>query len=792
MTGTAARENELLRSYLTRLHRRTDAMFGVLLVVQYFAGIVAALVISPRTWSGPLGATHIHVWTAVLLGGLHLSLPLALILFRRGEPITRHTIAVAQMLFSAMLIHLTGGRIETHFHVFGSLAFLAIYRDWRVLVPATVVVGVDHIVRGLYWPESVFGVLTASAWRSFEHIGWVLFENVFLTYACVQGTKELRTIASAQAQLERSRDMTERAVVERTRELEVKTDELRASEERFALAVRGSRDGIWDWDLETSRVYYAPRWKELLGIGESETIDSPNDWFGRIVSGNLARFHDELTEHIEGRSDRLETEIEMTHADGGSRWILCRAEAIRDSSGQAIRLTGSITDISELKRIQEELRRLAQHDRLTDLPNRELFKNRLRSAMERHRTNRRAGYAVLYFDFDRFKTINDSLGHAAGDALLISIADRFRSTLREHDTAARFGGDEFAVLLDGIRGVDEARGLAQRLLDVFRQPHEIEGHRTVSTASIGLVTSDLGHKDADAVIRDADAAMYQAKIDGRGVCREYDAVMHARALERQSLEQDLHLVEIEREFRLLFEPVVCLRTGDISGFEAVICWEHPTRGPLSLDSFMHIAEETGVIDRIGLWYFSTACGQLAAWQREHNLPGLTMGVKLTTRPLGKPDLCDRIRVIAAEQEVDPSSIRFEIAETTVMNDRHDIAPVMEAIRGSGFGLAIDDFGTGHSSLSCLHRFPIQVLKIDRSFTRHLEQRREFSAIVNAIVSLSHNLNLSVIAEGIESPHQLAQLQAMDCEFGQGPLFAGPLTAARASEVLRKGFARKAA
>lgn len=785
MAGVLERENELLREQLGALHRRTDRMFGVLFILQFAAGVAAALFVSPRTWSGGESAPHAHLWAAVGLGAALASLPIALIATAPGRPVTRYTIAVAQMLFSALLIHLTGGRIETHFHVFGSLAFLAFYRDWRVLVPATAVIALDHVVRGIFWPESVFGVIAAAPWRAFEHAGWVLFEDVFLVYSCVVGMREMRTIAASRARLELAREETEQEVRERTAELEDVAARLSASEERYALAIEGSQDGLWDWDLVSNTTYYAPRWKELLGLRPDEVGDSPREWLGRIASSNLSSFHAALTEHIEGRTSRFESEVEMNHASGETRWMLCRAVARRDDAGKAVRLAGSLTDITELKRAQEELRRMAQHDRLTGLPNRAVFRDRLREAMAMAKADPGRRFAVLFFDFDRFKLINDSLGHPAGDALLVSIAGRFRRVLRSRDVAARFGGDEFVVLLDHVNGADEARATCDRLLSEFARPHDIEGRSVVSTASIGLVMGDASYTDPEDMIRDADAAMYQAKLAGRGSYREFDEMMHAQAVDRLNLEQDLRRAVVGEEFALAYQPIVSLSEGSVVGFEALLRWNHPTQGLVGPDVFIPAAEETGAIVRIGEWVLREACARLADWKREHPGRSLQMSVNLSRRQLILPGIAQRLEAITRERGVAPSDVRLEITESDVMDQRYDVNPVLAEIRELGFGLAMDDFGTGHSSLWCLHRFPIDVLKIDRSFVRNMEQRREFVAVMQAIVSLSHNLGLRVVAEGVETANQLAQLQAMDCEFAQGFLFARPLSAAEASETLRK-------
>jgi EAL domain-containing protein (putative c-di-GMP-specific phosphodiesterase class I) len=320
----------------------------------------------------------------------------------------------------------------------------------------------------------------------------------------------------------------------------------------------------------------------------------------------------------------------------------------------------------------------------------------------------------------------------------------------------------------------------------LEKPHLLGGNEVSMSASIGIVTSDLAHADAEDIIRDADAAMYQAKLAGRAQFRFFDAAMHAQALERVTLEQDLRRADPESEFRVLYQPIVALSSGRIVGFEALIRWEHPTRGLLSPDAFIPTAEETGLIIHLGEWIFRQGCAQMRSWMDEFDDGHpVKLNINLSRRQLSHPGLLDMLTQIASSEGVPPARLRLEITETTVMDSRADVVSVMQAMRDAGFGLAMDDFGTGHSSLSCLHRFPIDVLKIDRSFISNLAGRRELSAVMHAIVTLAHHLGLSVVAEGVETGDQLAQLQAMECECAQGYLFDRPLTAQRATETLRE-------
>ncbi len=584
----------------------------------------------------------------------------------------------------------------------------------------------------------------------------------------------------------------DRRVEGKTLQLAQVLDDVQTSKDRYALAVRGSKDGLWDWDLDTNTIYFAPRWKELLGRSGDEVGDTPEAWMDLITHHEREIFQMELQQHLESDFDQFDTEVEMMHADGKPRWMLCRAASTRNKKGEVIRLAGSLADITDLKKAQSDLRQMAHHDRLTGLSNRELFVDRLQQTMARARRDADSCFAVLFFDFDRFKVINDSLGHNVGDALLVSIAERFHRELREVDTAARFGGDEFVVILDNVESLSSARQVCDRLLNAFAQPHHLFGHEVVSTASIGLVMGDPSYADASSMIRDADTAMYQAKTGGRAQYRIFDKEMHSDAVQRLNLENDLRNSNMDEEFRLYYQSIVALDTGEIVGFEALVRWEHSEHGLVSPDDFIPIAEETGLIVPLGEWILRTAVQQLKLWQKQFGREdSLFMNINLARRQLLHPSLKSTLESLISEFDLKPGDVKLEITETTVMDERHDMVPAMEDIRNMGFPLAMDDFGTGHSSLSCLHSFPIDVLKIDRSFIINLGESREFTAVVQAIVTLAHHLDLEVVAEGVETKEQLAQLQVLGCLNVQGYLFSRPLPAPDATELLRRGLPRVA-
>jgi diguanylate cyclase (GGDEF)-like protein/PAS domain S-box-containing protein len=617
----------LLHQQQTRIWTQTDRLFAALFLIQWVAGMAAALWLSPHTWSGRRSTTHLHVWAAVYVGGVIALVPTALALARPARASTRYVIAVAQMLMSGLLIQLTGGRIETHFHVFGSLAFLSFYRDWRVLVPATIVVAADHFLRGWFWPQSVFGVLMVSQWRWVEHAGWVIFENIFLTVACVRSQREMREVAERSAELgvseERYRSIMEQAAEgiclldPQTREvLECNraytsllggTDEgsgpdgsgtirdavasliasapaltsatprdcqvtradgsvldlsvtvsrisfgsrevlcvsvrdvterrraqeaLRQSEERYVRAARGANDGLWDWDLTTGEIYFSQRWQEMLGLND-DGRGSMNQWLKSIHIDDHLAFLAAVRAHLEGRTEYLEHEHRMLHADGTYRWMLCRGLAVRDETGKASRMAGSQTDVTERHAADEQLRHAALHDALTGLPNRALFTALLERAVSRTQRHHDYRFAVLFVDIDRFKVINDSLGHLVGDELLRSIADRMRTSVRTEDIVARFGGDEFTLLLDEIQDEGEAVNAANRLQDTLKSSFHAGGHEIYVTASIGIAVGSPAYEREDDVLRDADTAMYRAKSLGRDRHEVFNIAM-SRSMSRRS------------------------------------------------------------------------------------------------------------------------------------------------------------------------------------------------------------------------------------------------------------------
>ena len=559
---------------------------------------------------------------------------------------------------------------------------------------------------------------------------------------------------------------------------------LRESEERYALAARGANDGLWDWNLITGSVYYSSRWKLMLGSDEEDIGSSPDEWFKRVHPDEVSRVRSDVESHLAGATLQFESEHRLLHRDGNYRWMLVRGLAIRDGAGRSSRFAGSLTDITEGK----------VSDALTGLANRILFLDRLARAIERRRRHGDI-YAVLFIDLDRFKLVNDSLGHIVGDQLLIAIAKRLQHCLRSNDSCARFdadhtiarlGGDEFTILLDDIKQVGDAMRVADRIQKTLALPFNLDGHEVFTSASIGIAVGARDYESPEAVLRDADTALYRAKALGKARYEVFDVEMRDRAVARLRLDTDLRRAIERHEFHLYYQPIVSLQRNRIEGFEALLRWPHWDRGLVYPADFIPVAEETGLILPMGWWALREACRQLSIWQK--TLPQgtpLTMAVNLSSKQFVQLDLALQLEQILVETGVAASSLKLEITESAIIDNTNSMIGLLLQLKSLGLQIAIDDFGTGYSSLSYLHRLPIDSLKIDRSFVSCMTQ--DSAEIVRAIVGLAHNLGLDVIAEGVETVEQLEQLKALGCEFGQGYLFSRPVEHAEAEALLLRGL-----
>lgn len=569
-------------------------------------------------------------------------------------------------------------------------------------------------------------------------------------------------------------DMLERSIryaIERKKSL----DALRESEERYALAVRGANDGLWDWNLRADEIYFSPRWKAILGYQESEIGVKPDEWFGRVHADDVHQLKAAIAAHIEGTTADLEVKHRMLHKDGSWRWALSRGMVIRDANQVAYRMAGSQADITDRELAIEKLKHDALHDTLTGLPNRALFMNRLSHALKYTKRSPNYLYAVLFIDLDRFKVINDSMGHMIGDQLLINVARKMKFCLRPEDTLARLGGDEFTVLLEDIKDVKDASIVAERIHKTLVEPFSLGGHDIFCNVSIGIALKENNEsgRPEDLLIH-ADMAMYRAKMLGRGRYEVFNKGMRTFTMDILTLEQDLRRAPQNDEMFLQYQPIISLQDNAIIGAEALIRWQHPRHGVIQPTEFIGLAEETGLIVKMGEWVLEKACLQKLIWEKA-GYPDLLMAVNVSAIQFQHKDFVAQIKAVLQNTKMSAHKLVLEITESVAMKNISFSLEILNELRSMGLGIAIDDFGTGYSSLSYLKRFPINTLKIDRSFINDVTRNSDDAAITNAIIAMSHNLKLRVIAEGVESEAQLAFLRAQDCDEVQGYLFSRPVS-----------------
>ena len=448
-------------------------------------------------------------------------------------------------------------------------------------------------------------------------------------------------------------------------------------------------------------------------------------------------------------------------------------EPLRDATGLLRGTIGVALDVTARRQAEQQLRHAAQHDPLTDLPNRALFLTRLEGLLERVRRDPRQRFAVPLMDLDRFKTITDSLGHLAGDRLLVAIARRLEACLRPGEILVRFGGDEFTLLVEDVRDARQATRLAERIQAALVAPFVVDGNEVVMSATIGIVLGGAGHEKPEALLRDADTAMYRAKALGRGRYQMFDEAMHQEAVEAFNLEMEMRRGLARGEFRVFYQPIVSIETGQVRAVEALLRWQHPDRGLVLPESFVPLAEDTGLIVPLGSWVLRESCRQLGAWDA-HGLEPLGLTVNLSPRQLSKRGFLDEVSRTVEEAGLQNRRITLEITESVIMDDAVIAAGLLTRMRDLEMAVSIDDFGKGHSSLSQLHRMPFDVLKIDRSFVSAMGLRDGNREIVRTIVELGHNLDMRVVAEGVETPAQLEVLRHLGCDDAQGYLFSPPM------------------
>jgi diguanylate cyclase (GGDEF)-like protein/PAS domain S-box-containing protein len=558
--------------------------------------------------------------------------------------------------------------------------------------------------------------------------------------------------------------------------------DLRESEERYALSVHGANDGVWDWNLITNEVYWSPRWKAMLGYGESEVTGGPDEWLTRVHRDDIGRVTDALQAHLASGSGHYESEHRMLHRDGTFRWVLCRGAAVRNAEGTATRLAGSLTDVTDAK----------VSDALTGLPNRLMFVDVLERALER--VHRRPGYtfALLVLGLDRFKDVSNSLGPLMADRLLVAVARRLQSALRapaavKQDTMctlARLSGDEFTVMLDDITDATDAVRIAGRLRSALEKPFDIDGQQLFTSAAVGIAVSMPKYDRPEEILRDAATALHRAKGERTTWCELFDPTMRAHAVSRLQVETDLRQAVEDGAFLVQYQPIVALDSGRIVAFEALVRWRHPTRGIVGPDHFIGVAEETGMIVAIGQLALTESCRQMARWRQRFGAAAPdAICVNISSRQFADADLASRVEGVLRDTGLNADSLALEVTESAFIGDIEAARAIVNRLRAIGVEWSIDDFGTGYSSLSHLHRLHLDALKIDRSFVARMGVEDGGVEMVRAIIALAHSLGMEVVAEGVETEAQWLRLRRLGCQYAQGFFLSRPVDAAEADRLI---------
>ncbi len=547
---------------------------------------------------------------------------------------------------------------------------------------------------------------------------------------------------------------------------------LRESEERYALAARGANDGLWDWDLRENQIFFSDRWKTMLGYAPEEIGSSPDEWFERVHPDDQPRLKTELQRQRDGGSETLYLEHRMMTREGTWRWMVTRGLVVFDRDQQATRMVGWQMDTAQR----------VDHDRLTALPNRGLFLDRLNWAISKGQREEVDGFALLYIGLDRFKLINETLGHERGDQILQRVAERLQHLIRPQDTLARMGGDEFGLLVEHLEGLGSVTHIAERLKEGMNQIYDLNGEEAHVTVSIGIVLGDRDTESAE-LLRRAHRTMEVAKNQGKNTYVFYEEGMDAQQIYQLKLESRLRRAIEKNELFLLYQPQIDTKSGRMIGVEALLRWRNGDRGIVPPGEFIPVAEDSGLIEPIGEWVIHEACRQNRAWQ-DAGLTPIRVAVNLSSQQFRNGERLFGVVEAALEATgLAPRHLDLELTESLLMVNVDEGRALLTRFHQLGTHLSLDDFGTGYSSLSYLKKFPIDSLKIDQSFVRDIDSDADDAAICTAVISMAHSLRMSVIAEGVETPEHLQFLKTLACDYMQGYYFSKPVPPERIAELL---------